>query len=333
MDHPFVTAILPILNEANFIEKSLGAVLAQDYPPDRLEILVVDGGSTDNTQSIVKKLFADRPHARLLDNPRRIQSAALNIGITAAQGDIVVRIDGHTVIDPDYISRCVEHLGQDGVDNVGGLMRPQGTTYVGRAVARAFNSVFGNGGSKFHYSERSQYVDTVYMGAYHKKVFDQIGGYDEDLPVNEDYELNYRLRQNGGGILLSPDLRSTYYARASLRALGRQFFRYGYWKVQMLRRHPTSMQWRQSVPPLFVVVVIASLLAGVFWPPALGITAAALGVYLVANLGISLVNAPGHWALLPVLPLVFATLHFSWGLGFWWGVLTAPFRALPKGAS
>ena len=330
MNQPFVTAILPILNEANFIEKSLGAVLAQDYPADRLEILVVDGGSTDHTQTIVQNLFADRPHAHLLDNPKRIQSAALNIGIAAAQGDIVVRIDGYTVIDSDYISHCVAHLAEDDVDNVGGLMRPQGTTYVGRAVALAFTSVFGNGGSKFHYSEHSQDVDTVYLGAYRKAVFTAIGGYDEDLPVNEDYELNYRLRQNGGRILLSPDLRSTYFARASLAALGRQFFRYGYWKVQMLRRHPSSMRWRQGVPPFFVFVVLGALLGAGLWPPTLGLGATALGVYLVVNLGVCLLNAPGHWALLPVLPLIFATLHFSWGLGFWWGVLTAPFRALPK---
>ena len=320
---------MPVLNEAAFIKKSLGALLAQDYPADRLEILIVDGGSTDDTPSIVRHLFADRANARLLCNPKRIQSTALNIGIEAAQGDIIVRIDGHTIIDPDYVRRCAEHLAQDDIDNVGGLMRPEGTTYVGRAVALAFNSVFGNGGSKFHYSTQSQYVDTVYMGAYRKRVFDEIGGYDEHMPVNEDYELNYRLRQNGGRILLSPDLGSTYFARASLGALGRQFFRYGYWKVQMLRRHPSSMQWRQTVPPLFIFVVFAALLTACFWSPALWLGGGILGAYLLANLGASLLNAPGHWALLPVLPLVFAILHFSWGSGFWWAILAAPFRPLP----
>jgi glycosyltransferase involved in cell wall biosynthesis len=323
---PPVTIVMPVLNEADFIQQSLAAVLAQDYPADRLEILVIDGGSTDNTRQIAQELLARHPYGRLLDNPKQIQAAGLNVGILAARSDIIVRVDGHTLIEPDYVSTCVRYLQAGIADYVGGRMRPVGTTFVGQAIALATSSPFGIGGSKFHYSDQEQYVDTVYLGAYWRKTFNQIGLYDETFRINEDYELNYRLRQAGGKILLTPAIKSSYFPRSSLSALWRQYFKYGLWKVQTLQKHPASLRWRQAVPPLFVGLLIGSFGAGFFLALFFWLFIAIAGSYLLANLVASTISANrGGWQFSPILPVVFATIHVAWGLGFWYGLLLAPF--------
>lgn len=289
---------------------------------------MVDGGSTDNTRQIVQELLDNYPNGRLLHNPRRIQAAALNIGILAAHGDIIIRVDGHTIIAPDYVSTCVEYLLQGKADNVGGLMRPVGVTYLGQGVALATSSPFGIGGSKFHYSDREQYVDTVYLGAYWRKTFDQIGLYDEAVNINEDYELNYRLRKAGGKILLSPHIRSKYIPRSSLPALWSQYFVYGRQKVLTLQKHPAALHWRQTIPPLFVSTFFGSILLGFIWKPMRWLYALTAGSYLLANLVASTIAARrGGWRHLPVLPVIFGSIHFAWALGFWYGLLKLPFTA------
>ena len=319
---PVVTVIMPVLNEAAFIRKSLGAVIAQDYPRDCMQILVVDGGSSDETRQIAQELLNDDPKSGLLHNPRRIQSAALNIGIQAASGDIIIRVDGHTLIEADYVRNCVRLLASGEFDNVGGPMRPVGQTYVGQGVALATTSKFGIAGSKFHYSEREQMVDTVYMGAFRRTIFDRVGLFDEQLKINEDYEFNYRLRQAGGKILLSPTLNSSYVPRQSLGALWRQYFQYGYWKVRMLQKHPVSLRWRQVIPPLFVGTVIVSGVMSLLWRSFRWLFMGITGSYLLANCVASTIAARrGGWRILPVLPMIFATLHVAWGLGFWYGLL------------
>jgi glycosyltransferase involved in cell wall biosynthesis len=318
---PVVTLIMPVLNEAASIRASLGAVLSQDYPADRLEILIVDGGSSDGTREIAGEMIGHRSLARLLENPGRIQAAALNVGILAAQGEIIVRVDGHTLIAPDYVSQCVSSLVQGEAENVGGLMRPIGTTYIGQGVALATTSPFGVGDSKFHYSAQKQYVDTVYLGAFWRKTFEQIGSYDPTIHINEDYELNYRLRQAGGRILLNPAIVSTYTPRPSLPALWRQYFLYGRQKVRTLQKHPESLRWRQAVPPLFVGAFLGALGGATLWPrlrPVFGLVA---GCYLLANIVASTIVAMrGGWRYWPILPFIFATIHFAWGLGFWVGL-------------
>ncbi len=330
MNHsgPTVTIILPVLNEARHIRETLAAVLNQDYPPDCLEILVVDGDSTDGTQEMAREMLEGHPLGGLLYNPRRIQAAALNIGIAAAQGEIIVRVDGHTVIAPDYVRKCVEYLTGGKAEGVGGLMHPRGTTYAGLAIALAFQSIFGMGDSKFHYSEREQYVDTVYLGAYWRATLKKIGLYDETLSINEDYELNYRLRQSGGRILLSPTIRSIYIPRSSLLALWRQYFKYGRWKVRMLQKHPESLRWRQTIPPLFVGGFAGSLGLGLFLPLFRRLFFLLTPSYLLANLLASTIAAKrGGWRYWPVLPLVFATIHFAWGTGFLVGLGLALFSS------
>lgn len=324
----FVSVIIPIRNEGDHICPCLEAVLAQDYPAEQMETLVIDGYSTDNSRDVIIQYVQQYPQLRLLDNPRQTTAAALNIGIQAAQGDIIVRVDGHTIIAPDYISNCVKCLAQGKAVNVGGLMRPVGVTYVGKAIALATTTPFGIGDSKFHYLECEQYVDTVYMGAFRREVFDRVGLFDEELIRNQDYELNIRIRQAGGKILLSPAIKSTYTPRSSLLALWRQYFQYGYWKVRTLQKHPDSLQWRQAIPPLFILSLASTLFFGFIWQPVRYLFAAIAGSYLLANMVASTIAARrGGWQYLPVLPLVFASIHFAWGLGFWAGWIKWLFRA------
>jgi succinoglycan biosynthesis protein ExoA len=310
-------------NERAHIERCLASVFGQDYPNECLEVLVVDGDSDDGCGQLVLDFAASHPAIpiRLLPNPKRVAPAALNIGIHAARGDIIARIDAHTIIAPDYISTCVRYLVQGKAENVGGLIRPEGTTYIGQGIALATASPFGAGDSKFHYSAREQYVDTVYLGAYWRKTFDKIGMYDEDVYINEDFELNHRLRKAGGKILLSPAIKSKYAPRSTLPALGRQYFLYGRQKVRTLQKHPTSLRWRQALPPLFVSAFFGSLGLGLLWSPAGWLFALAGGCYLLANLAASTIAAKsGGWRYLPLLPVVFAVIHFAWGLGFLAGV-------------
>src|SRR5690606_22643995 len=188
---------------------------------------------------------------RIFPNPERIQSAGLNIVIPQAQGKYVIRIDGHTIIAPDYVRRCVELLEETGAHNVGGAMDPAGITPMGKAIAAAGKSPFAVP-SAFHVSSTPQFTDTVYLGAWPRQVFDQVGLYNTKVGVNEDYELNYRIRQAGGKIYFSPEIKSVYYGRQTLSALARQYFRYGKSKVKTLANHPKSLRPRQLIAPVFV---------------------------------------------------------------------------------
>jgi glycosyltransferase involved in cell wall biosynthesis len=321
---PFVSVVMPVRNEATILPESLEAVLAQDYSKERMEVIVVDGESTDGTTEILKRYQESEPRLMILNNRAHIVSAALNIGIRQARGEIFVRVDAHTVIAPDYVRRCVEHLERGDAENVGGLMRPVGRTHFGRAVALATSSPFGIGGSKFHYSEREQFTDTVYLGAYHREIFDRIGLFDEELICNQDYELNYRLRAAGGRILCTPEIRSLYYCRNSPGALFRQYFRYGFWKVRTLRRHPHSLRVRQLVAPTFVGGMIALAALGFLFTPSwyFLLLGSSLYLALAGSFALSQAIRSGSFLLWPATVLAFLLLHLSWGLGFWAGIFS-----------
>ncbi len=322
MVYPFVTVIMPIRNEALYIARSLGAVLEQDYPQEQLEIIVVDGQSSDDTLARI----AEVPGANrviVLSNSRQIQSVGMNCGIRAAQGEFVIRVDGHTVIARNYIHCCVERLMTSGDANVGGCLNPTGVTVMGRAIATASRSHFAVP-SAFRISQSARYVDTVYMGAWPRHIFTEVGLFDEQLAVNEDYELNYRIRQSGGRILLAPEVCSTYYGQQKLRGLFVQNWRYGYWKPRVIRKHPASLRARQLAAPLLVAGLGVGLIVG-WWLIVL------LSFYFLTNVVFS-VRAAKHshpkvnaWR----LPLVFATIHLAWGLGFWFGTLTLWRRSPP----
>lgn len=333
---PAVSILLPVYNESHYIERCLNALLAQDYPADHLEILVIDGRSTDNTRDLVRRIQAQRgeqrPPIRLLDNPDKLQAYALNIGLQAATGDVLVRVDGHTLLEADYVRQCVETLrklaGQN-VVNVGGRMVPVGETPVGWAIAAAARSPFSVP-TAFHHSEKPQMVDTVYLGAWPRQVFEAVGEFNPAVNINEDYELNYRLRQRGGRIYLSPAIRSVYFCRASFPALARQYYRYGAQKVQMLKRYPEALRPRQLIPPLFVLGLVCGLPLGLLWAGfallwAMGTAAyALLALYAAARARHTMVaqhvhpvyRPPAPPALLPVLA-AFVIIHLAWGIGFW----------------
>ncbi len=330
---PFVTVTIPMFNEEHYIAACLDSVLANDYPQDRLEVLVVDGRSTDRSRDIVLDYCRRYPFIRLLDNPKRIIPAALNIGIREAKGEIIIRMDAHTFYAPDYIRQCVELLRTSGAANVGGVQRAVGTNYLSQAVAAAMNSPFGVGNAYFRYVEKEMWVDTVYLGAWWKATLEHLGGFREDMVINEDYELNYRIRKMGGKILLSPRIRCWYYVRPSLKALARQYLRYGLWKVRTLVSHPDSLRWRQLAPPALVVALLFSIgilsvnqMVGSIVPM----------LYLAANLIASTWTASRRgWKYLPLLPVVFATIHLSWGIGFFaglfkWGIPKITLSSLLK---
>jgi succinoglycan biosynthesis protein ExoA len=326
--YPFVTIIMPIRNEAAFIKRSLASVLAQDYPPNRMEVLIVDGKSTDGTRDIVTNLKIRNPkrcpepvegsEICILDNPARIVPTALNIGLQHACGSVIIRVDGHCEIAPDYVRRCVEVLQEIGADCVGGPMVTVGETWMAQAVALAQSSSFGVGGVAFRTGRTNPgYVDTLAFGAYRREVFEQIGGFDEQLVRNQDDEFNYRLLKAGGRIWLDPSIHSVYHSRASLRSLWRQYFQYGYWKVRVMQKHPRQMHLRQFVPPTFVAALLGSALLATFTVVGCLLLTLIAGSYILANLAASVWTACKHgWRHLLRLPAVFVTLHLSYGLGF-----------------
>ncbi len=320
---PFVTVILPIRNEAGYIGNALQSVLRQDYPLERIEILVVDGISTDDTRAIVQSFCERCPNLQLLDNPGRIVPTGLNIAIQKARGDILVRVDGHCEIASDYIRNCVAHLQNEAIAGVGGPMETVGETYTAQAIAIAMSSSFGVGGSAFRTGKkRRMYVETVAFPAYPRAVIQKAGLFDEEMVRNQDDEYNYRLLKLGEKILLSPAVRSRYYSRSSLRSLWRQYYQYGFWKVRVMQKHPRQLRARQFAPPLFVASLLGGALLAAFRAEGWLFVGALAAVYAAANLGASILTAARRgWKYLPVLPPAFAILHVAYGAGFLTGLV------------
>ncbi len=341
---PLATVVIPVRDEARSLAVCLRAVQAQDYPPGKLEVFVVDGGSRDGSCAIVDAVVGRDPRFRRLENPGGLVSTALNLGLRAAHGEILLRVDAHTIVEPDYVRRCVERLRASGASNVGGPMSPEGATPLGAAIALAMHCRFGVGPARFRYARAVEEVDTVYLGAFPRGLFERVGEFSEAMVRNQDYEMNYRIRRAGGRILVDPAIRSTYLVRPDLESLWRQFASYGYWKAQMLRRHPRSLRARQLAAPALVAALVLSALASFsslvgLAPPELsalgrGLFPAVAGLYLAACLGVSVAVAlrQGLRVSLP-LPAVFATMHLAWGGGFWVGALfppRAPAKPVPR---
>lgn len=328
----YVSILIPIWNETDHIKRSLSAVLTQDYPGDCMEILIADGMSTDDTRDKIRLIVDSPSYVLIIDNPGQIVPTGLNIALRQAKGEIIIRVDGHTVIAPDYVRQCVETLQRTQADNVGGRMNAIGSNPFGKAVALATSTPFGVGGARFHYSDKEEWVDTVYMGAWPRSVFENIGLFDEELVRDQDDEFNYRLLENGGKILLSPNIKSSYTVRSSLLALWRQYNQYGFWKVRVLQKHPRQMRPRQFVPPVFVLSLLSSLLLALFIPMGRWVFVLITGVYLLANLTASVWTASKRgWRYLPLLPVVFSILHLSYGLGFLVGLVRFAHRWGDKG--
>jgi glycosyltransferase involved in cell wall biosynthesis len=308
-----VSIVLPTLNERAFIRDALDSLLAQDYA-EIIEILVVDGGSTDGTRELVEGMGGT---VRLVDNPRVTAAAAMNIGIDAAVGDIVCRADAHTLYLPDYVGRCVAVLEETGAANVGGPMRAVGTSNFGRAVAAVTSSPFGVGPGKFHYSTAREQVDTVYLGCWRRETLLALGGYDESRLqwAAEDHDLNFRTTQSGGTIVLDPKIRSWYFPRDSVRALRRQYLNYGIGKASTLAKHRSLPTWRPLVPSALVGV---SALGFVFGRGPARVAAPLVHAAACATVAGRLGRDPGvapHRAFVAL-----EVCHWSYGVGFWRGV-------------
>jgi cellulose synthase/poly-beta-1,6-N-acetylglucosamine synthase-like glycosyltransferase len=322
---PFVSVIMPVRNEEAYIRAALVALAKQDYPRDRFEVIVLDGESSDST--LLKAEATAREYGipdAFLTNHRRTTASSLNMGLALARGDVIIHLDGHTEVQQSFVSESVSALRQSQADAAGGTIRTVGRGAVGKAIALAMSSPFGVGDASFRVSQEEQWAETVPFAAYRREVFARIGGFAEDIDRGEDDEFNYRLRDQGGRIWMTPSIRTDYYARSTYGALMRQYFGYGIAKVDVLRRHPARLRLRHLVPPLFVLVVwgsaVMSLIDGVFFR-ILGLTAA---TYVASNLVASLHTAiQGHWRVLPYLPAAFASIHLAAGAGMLAGAVRA----------
>jgi succinoglycan biosynthesis protein ExoA len=296
---PEVTVALPVLNEAAHIDGCLQAVVAQTYPRI-VEILVVDGGSEDATREIAARF----PGVRVIDNPGRLQSSGLNVALREARGDVLVRVDGRTVVAPDYVDQCIAALTRSGAALVGGPIEPRGTTWVERAVGAALTSTLGAGPARFRNARSpAAWTDIVYLGAARVDVLRRLGGYDEDFATNEDGELLHRLGDDGG-VWFDPAIRSTYRPRNSFIGFMKQYYLYGRGRAATVRKYPESLRLRQLAAPLLVL--------GLLSPWRRQIALAYLAVVAVGS-GTEMRRDPGAGAGLAVaLPV----MHLSWGAGF-----------------
>jgi glycosyltransferase involved in cell wall biosynthesis len=299
----------------------------QSYPSERVEVIIADGGSTDGTVQAVEAFAARYPEfpLRLVDNPRRIIPAGLNAAIAESRGEIVVRLDAHSEPATDYLERCVAVLAETQAACVGGRWEivPGRDSWIGRSIAVAAGHPLGAGDARYRTGGPAGAVDTVPFGAFPRQWLNRVGGFDEQLLTNEDYEYNLRLRRAGGRVWFDPSIRSKYVARGSYSELARQYLRYGYWKGRMLRRYPSSIRLRQLLPPLFVIGSGLLVLAASFFRPAAWLLAATWTAYAAVLLAAGAVaalrkGAAGH---LLGVPVALATMHLAWGSGALRGLL------------
>jgi succinoglycan biosynthesis protein ExoA len=334
-----ISVVMPVRNEERHLAESVRHVLSQDYPGG-LELILAIGPSRDRTLEIAKRLAAADSRIALVPNPSGQIPSAINAAIKASRYSIVARVDGHALLPPGYLGTAVRTLRETGAVNVGGIMAAEGVTPFQRAVAWAMTSPVGVGGASFHTGGAAGPADTVYLGVFRKAAIEQVGGYDEAYQVAEDWEMNHRIRQDGGLIWFQPALRVTYRPRDSVRELGRQYFRYGRWRRVVARQHAGTINLRYLAPPAAVAVMTAGTLAGIaglaalasgatgIWPAALTACFAAPVLYAAGIAAVAAMAARTQGSRVAArLPLVLATMHVCWGTGF----LTSPASLVPGG--
>ena len=319
---PSVSIIIPCYNEQTTIRKLLEAIHAQTFPRPDLEVVIADGMSTDGTRAEIAAFADAHPDLQIaiVDNLKRHIPAGLNCALKAANGEIIVRLDGHSMPYPDYIERCVADL-EDGLgENVGGVweIRPGAEPWLAGSIAVAAAHPLAVGDALYRHTSKPALVDTVPFGAFKRELLALVGFFDETLLTNEDYEFNARIRKSGGRVWLDPSIRSVYFARPTLPGLAKQYFRYGFWKWRMLRRYPATLRWRQALPPLFVLSLIGLGIMALFLPLFRVLLAAEIIVYAFALTAAGVEAAFKHrrFSLVFGLPLAISCMHISWGTGF-----------------
>lgn len=321
-----VSVICPIYNEEKYITKCIESVLEQDYPTEDLEILFVDGLSTDKTRKIVSDYATRYNQIRLLDNPHRIVPYAMNIGIKAAKGDIIIRLDGHVEYPTNYISKCVHYLMTlPNAENVGGVCQtlPCNERNVSQAIAIALSTGFGMGNSSFRIgSTEIRKVDTVPFGCFRKSLFERVGYYDNELVRNQDDELNGRIIKNGGTIYLIPEIKTKYFSRDKISKIRRMFYQYGLYKPLVNKKLGSPATARQFVPLLFLLGIVLGGILSVFSIYIMYTYFAVLALYLAIGLFIGCKYAVKYRRpmLTLLMPYVFANVHLSYGYGYLRGI-------------
>ncbi|HEX5569702.1 MAG TPA: glycosyltransferase family 2 protein [Streptomyces sp.] len=320
---PAVSVIMPVLNEERHLRSSVRHILEQEYAGE-LEVVIALGPSQDRTDDIAAELVREDPRVRTVPNPTGRTPAGLNAAIAASRHPIVVRVDGHGMLSPNYIATAVRLLEETGAANVGGIMHAEGENDWERAVAAAMTSKIGVGNAAFHTGGEAGAAETVYLGVFRREVLEQQGGYNEEFIRAQDWELNFRIRQAGGLIWFSPELLVSYRPRPNVRALARQYRDYGRWRHVVARYHPGSINLRYLAPPTAVAAIAAGLVVGALVTP-WGLLVPA--GYLAAITAGSVPAGRG----LPMaarlrIPVALATMHMSWG----WGFLTSPRKLAEK---
>lgn len=327
-----VSVIVPCLNEEATIEFLLDAIRGQCYPLEKLEVVIADGGSTDQTRSRIEAYQTAHPEMRVLlvDNPKKIIPSGVNCAIKASTGEYIIRLDAHSIPNPDYVTKSIDLLKAGVAENVGGLwvIKPRYDTWPAKSIAAAAAHPIGVGDAFYRYAKTAGYVDTVPFGAFNRKVFEQVGYLNENLKTNEDYEFNVRIREAGGRVWFDPQICSVYFSRSDFLSLIKQYFRYGYWKLQMLVCYPGTLRWRQALPPLFVLSVLVLAVTGVFWGPAAVLLAAELLLYFGILMGAAIPHAVKNkdWRMAFGIPLSIAIMHTCWGTGFLWSMVKSLVR-------
>lgn len=319
---PMISVVIPCRNEIEHIASCLSSVFEQEDVPGNFEVIVADGMSEDGTREVLNHLCGVHAGLRVVDNPGRITSAALNTGIRNARGRYIAIMGAHAHYAHDYLKRCLEVADATGADNVGGSMNCIGDSKLEKAIAAAHHSPFAVGGARWHNPGYEGPADTVFGGFYRREVFDRIGLFDEKLVRNQDDELNLRLTRAAGKIWHSPRIQSWYHPRASLAALFRQYMQYGYWKVCVVRKHGRPASIRHLVPALFVVALLVLLPLAFFFDAASWLGLALIGAYLACDIAASATTAArSELGQFPILLAVFPCYHFGYGAGFLRGMI------------
>ena len=312
-----VSVIIPTYNEQNYIDKTIDSLLNNNYPQKLVEIIIVDGGSSDKTINIVRDKIKNNNNVKIYNNPNKIQSSGLNLGIKKSNGDIIIRADAHALYEQDYIEKSVNLLINSNYQNVGPFQKSIGENLVSNSIAIAMSSFIGMGNAKYRLSDNYiEKVKSVWLGAWWKKTLIEINGFDEELAISEDFDLNYRLRKEGGEVVASNSIKASYIVRKSVFQLFNQFFKYGLWKSKFLLSCPNEIQVRWCIPPLFVLSTFlclalsyVSLYYFLFF--------AIYFIFLFAGI-IHITKIKNVLNVIEslILFIIFPTIHFSWGLGF-----------------